>query len=174
MKVVGVLLVLTSVAAADERPLYLGFEAGAGLGADVDAEVPGLFVHGAVSADWRVDPALSIGAQLSAYTVNISWQDVLARATLTAPCDCSVRPYLRVAGGISFVPESAPPTGSPSTLVGTVFELGGGLRITPAAGRDIEIGLTYGHWTAGSSSIADTMRQDIKAFSLSAGFAFEL
>jgi hypothetical protein len=161
------------VAAADT--ITVGAAGGAALGSTPDAEMPGLFVHLGGAADWHptagVALGVALGVEVQAWTINTSWQDMLARLTLSTSASESVRMYVRGGVGAALL-HTDDSSSSSSKVVGLAYAVSAGLLIVAGRTWDIDVGLRYNRFAASPQMAPDGFitRPEITAVSVGLGF----
>jgi opacity protein-like surface antigen len=169
LRVLVVLGGLCAVAAADT--ITAGAAGGAAIGSAPDAEVAGLFVHLDGAVDWHPTAGVALGVEAQAWTINTSWQDVLARVTLSTSASDSVRMYVRGGVGAAFLHSDDSDRGSPK-VVGLAYAASCGLLVAAGQTWDIDIGLRYNHFAASNQTAPDGFmtKPEITAVSVGLGF----
>ena len=166
----GVLVLLGALrGAAHADTVTAGAGGGAAIGMYPDAEIPGLFVNLDGTVDWHPTPAVALGVEAQAWAINTSWQDVMARLTLSTS-STSVRMYVRGGVGAALL-HADPADPSSNRVVGLAYAVSCGLLVAAGNTWDIDIGLRFNRFAAADQdSYGDITRPQITAVSIGLGF----
>lgn len=149
-----IMVCVASTATANADELTVGAMTGAAFGTGEGADGPGLFVHGDGVLDWHPSPSVALGAQAQLWTINTTWEDLLARITLSTDSSASTRLYIRGgAGGALMHSDIADPSSHLSA--GLAYAFGAGILIAAGRSWDIDIELRYSHFQGSSETAPD-------------------